>query len=137
MNEPQPPPETRYTAAFERCWKQHSVGVKKTAFKAGEKAGWTDSNWDWLALYLERRHKDDVKWLEGTYIPHLSSIINGERWTDPYKRKSKDRWQRANEETQVETPEEIARKISEQQARFEEARKQNEKIRELRARGLA
>jgi len=38
---PTPPPETRYSAAFERCWKTHPVGTKKTAFKAGEKAGWS------------------------------------------------------------------------------------------------
>ena len=112
MSDLQPPPETKYSAAFERCWKEHRVGTKKTAWKAGEKAEWTDGNWEWLARYLEGRHKDDQKWLEGTYIPHLSSIVNGERWTDPYKRRTVDRWQKANDTEFTETPEEAAAKIA-------------------------
>ena len=83
---PTPPPQTKYSQAFEKCWKQHSVGTKKSAYNAGIKAGWSDGNWAWLERYLEERHRLDAKWLEGTYIPHLTSIINGERWDDPYAR---------------------------------------------------
>lgn len=86
MTEPQQPPVTQYSRAFETCWSQHEVGTKKTAWNAGKKAGWTDANWLWLAAYLERRHKEDVKWREGKYVPHLSTLINQERWTDVYKK---------------------------------------------------
>jgi hypothetical protein len=96
--EPKEPPTTSYTPAFERCWRAHPVGVKKTAWKAGIKNEWSSQNWDWLANYLEKRHKEDVKWIEGTYVPHLSSIINGERWTDPYQKVKRDRYERANDE---------------------------------------
>ena len=83
---PQEPPSTQYSPAFEACWKSHPVGTKKTAWKAGEKNEWSDANWVWLERYLVKRWKEDAKWNEGTYIPHLSSIINGERWTDSYKK---------------------------------------------------
>lgn len=96
--EPKEPPTTSYSPAFERCWKVHSVGTKKTAWQAGVKNQWDSSNWEWLTNYLERRHKEDVKWIEGKYVPHLSSIINGERWTDPYQKVKKTRHQQANEE---------------------------------------
>lgn len=87
---PKEPPTTKYSRAFEDCWKVHSVGTKKAAWNAGQKADWDDGNWVWLQRYLEKRHKEDAKWIEGKYVPHLSSIINQERWTDPYPKK-KDR----------------------------------------------
>jgi len=106
---PSPPPETKYSDAFERCWKVHSVGTKKTAYAAGVKAGWSDGNWAWLEQYLEERHRLDAKWLEGTYIPHLSSIINAERWSDPYARVKKGRMTESPQH--VESHEEAMAKI--------------------------
>ena len=81
---PEPPKSTRYSQAFEDCWKVHAVGNKKAAWKAGQKAEFGDANWVWLRNYLEKRWREDAKWAEGTYVPHLSTIINGERWDDPY-----------------------------------------------------
>ena len=95
---PTPPKTTQYSPAFESCWKVHNVGNKKAAWKAGEKAGFTDSNWLWLENYLKKRHQDDLKWKEGKYVPHLSSIINAERWDDPYKRVTRKVAQWSDEE---------------------------------------
>ena len=83
---PEEPPTTNYSLAFEKAWKVHPVGTKKAAWLAGKKAGFTEGNWTWLTNYLEKRHKNDVKWLEGKFVPHLSTFINQERWTDNYKR---------------------------------------------------
>ena len=105
---PTEPPTTKYTPAFESCWRVHRVGSKLKAWKAGEKAGWSDGNWLWLEQYLTKRWKDDAKWIEGKYIPHLASIINGERWTDDYKKISK---RYDNTETPEESHEEALRKI--------------------------
>ena len=132
---PSPPPETKYSDAFERCWKVHSVGTKKTAYAAGVKAGWSAGNWAWLERYLECRHKDDEKWLEGTYIPHLSSIINGERWADSYTRKKVGR--QTVSPDHVESADEIAAKLRAQQDRFAEATAQAETRREMQRKGLA
>ncbi len=101
---PQEPPTTRYSSAFEAAWRAHPVGNKLRAWKAGEKAGWSDGNWKWLEQYLTKRHKEDVKWLEGIYIPHMSSIINGERWTDTYRKKKLDRYDKANQEVEASVP---------------------------------
>ena len=94
---PEPPPTTKYSQAFENCWKEHRVGTKLTAWKAGEKKGFTDSNWAWLENYLRGRHKDDKKWIEGTYIPMLSTLINQERWTDNYQKMNRPAWDRQEE----------------------------------------
>ncbi len=96
--EPQEPESTRYTAAFEACWSVHRYGTKLTAWKAGVKKEWTPGNWLWLQEYLEKRHKLDLKWIEGKYIPHLSSIINGERWHDSYQKKKQDRYDAATQD---------------------------------------
>lgn len=94
--QPRPPKSTDYSRGFEDCWAVHRVGNKKSAWKAGEKAGFDESQWLWLQNYLERRWKEDVLWVKGArdpktgevkkYIPHLSSIINQERWDDPYEK---------------------------------------------------
>ena len=115
---PTPPRSTNYSEAFEKCWKVHAVGNKKAAWKAGEKAGFTEANWIWLRDYLERRHKDDAKWIEGKYVPHMSSIINGERWDDPYKKVSRKRAEWSDAEFQ-ESHEEAERKIAAAQAQRE------------------
>ena len=96
--EPQEPESTRYTAAFEACWSVHRYGTKLTAWKAGVKKEFTPANWLWPQEYLEKRHKLDLKWIEGKYIPHLSSIINGERWHDNYPKKKQDRYDAATQE---------------------------------------
>ncbi len=97
---PERPRTSTYTPAFEACWRVHKVGNKKAAYKAGKNAGFRQENWAWLTQYLEQRHKDDAKWIEGKYIPHLSSIINQERWDDPYEKVKPqvDRYDKANDE---------------------------------------
>lgn len=117
---PTPPKTTKYSSAFESCWKVHSIGNKKSAWKAGIKAEFTDSTWAWLENYLIARHKDDAKWIEGKYVPHLSSIINAERWDDRYKRVNRARVQWSDDEFK-ETPEEAAAKI-----KMDEARRQRD-----------
>ena len=91
---PVPPPSTKYSQAFEECWKVHRVGDKKKAWKAGLKAGWNDGNWIWLRNYLEKRHREDAKWKEG-YVLHLATIVNGERWFDEYPKIKGDRYDQA------------------------------------------
>jgi hypothetical protein len=95
-----PPKSTQYSIAFERCWSVHRVGNKKAAWKAGNNSNFTDSTWLWLEEYLTHRWKNDERWLEGKYVPHLSSIINQERWDDPYKKVQvhRDRYDKANEQ---------------------------------------
>lgn len=95
-----PPKSPKYSIAFERCWAIHRVGNKKAAWKAGNNAGFTDSTWLWLEEYLTQRWKNDERWLEGKYVPHLSSIINQARWDDPYKKVQihRDRYDKANEQ---------------------------------------
>ena len=95
------PKSTKYSDAFEATWKAHPHGVKKAAFKAG--AAFSESEWLGLQHYLEKRHTADLKWLEGTYVPHLSTFINQERWTDEYEKKwtvkrREDKYDRANAE---------------------------------------
>ena len=75
-----------YPADFEEIWKRHPVGVKKLGYDAWRKLKLTPAENVELCEYLERRHRDDVKWLEGTFVPHLSSFLNGRRWEDDYKR---------------------------------------------------
>ena len=116
---PQEPPTTAYSPAFEQCWRVHKVGNKKAAYKAGEKARWTDANWVWLERYLTKRWKEDAKWLEGKYVPHLSSIINQERWTDVYPRK-KDPGSGLKVAVVEETHEEAMRKIAIAQAGYKQ-----------------
>ena len=119
---PTEPPSTAYTIAFERCWKVHPKGVKKAAWNAGQKAGWHDGNWRWLEDYLTRRHKDDQKWREGKYIPHLSTFINQERWTDHYRKVGAGR--RGGAQVAIESHEEALAKIKADAAR--RAREQQE-----------
>lgn len=121
---PEPPTTTQYTKAFESCWKVHRVGNKKKAFNAGTKAGFTDAQWLWLENYLKKRHKDDARWIEGRYVPHLSTIINEERWDDAYVRvRGRSGF---SDEGFSETPEQAQQKIAAAQAAFERAAEQRE-----------
>ena len=77
-----------YPREFERVWQEHRFGAKYEGFKAWKKEGFdknAEEN-DWLVNYLTRRHKEDVRWLEGKYVPHLSSFINQRRWEDAYQK---------------------------------------------------
>lgn len=75
-----------YPADFLAIWSEHPVGVKKLGYEAWLKLKLTDEENAELVAYLAQRHRDDVKWLEGTYVPHLSTFLNGRRWEDDYKR---------------------------------------------------
>lgn len=75
-----------YPEQFEAIWRAHPVGVKKLGYDAWKKLKLSDSENAELVDYLNQRHRDDVKWLEGTFVPHLSSFLNGRRWEDEYKR---------------------------------------------------
>lgn len=125
------PPTTQYSDQFEKLWKDEinrrkdkaTLGNKKAAWKAGQKAEWTEENWAWLNEYLAKRHEEDVKWIAGVYVPHVSSIINQERWTDVYEKAKRhiDRYDNANKRQFAETHEEALKKIAEQQRKYEEA----------------
>ncbi len=75
-----------YPREFDRLWRSHKVGVKFNAYKAWLKLGLDKDHVenDWLINYLDKRHKEDAKWVEGKYVPHLSSFLNGRRWEDEY-----------------------------------------------------
>jgi hypothetical protein len=74
-----------YPQEFERLWKAHPVGVKKPAFDAWKKLKLTADENAELLTHLQRRHKADVKWIEGKYVPHLSTFLTQRRWEDEYK----------------------------------------------------
>ena len=86
-----------YPREFERVWNEHPVGVKKAAFDAWKKQKFTAEENDELILYLHRRHKDDRKWVERKYVPHLASFLNQRRWEDDYERVKKH-WTQARRE---------------------------------------
>lgn len=105
------PLRNNYTADFERFWaaypRQGKVS-KGAAFKAFEKLKLTSEEVDELVLYLERRKRDDVKWVEGKYIPHATSFLNQHRWEDEYQRIRQHWTQR--EKPQQAKPEEVVRR---------------------------
>jgi hypothetical protein len=75
-----------YPPEFEALWQAHPVGVKKLGYDAWRKLKLdADENAELLA-HLKQRHRDDEKWLAGTYVPHLSTFLNGRRWEDEYKK---------------------------------------------------
>ena len=74
----------QYPSWFENLWAAHPVGVKRLAFKAAEKLDLTEEDKEYLVSYLKKRHKEDKKWIEGTYVPHLSTFLNQARWEDGY-----------------------------------------------------
>ena len=75
-----------YPADFELIWQVHPVGIKKLGFDAWRKLKLTEAENAELIAHLVQRHKDDVKWLEGKYVCHLSSFLNSRRWEDEYKK---------------------------------------------------
>jgi hypothetical protein len=89
-----------YPRDFDRIWSEHPVGVKKAAFDAWTKQKFTPDENAELIMYLRRRHKDDRKWVEGKYIPHLATFLNQRRWEDDYE-KVKKHWTQARREEQV------------------------------------
>ena len=75
-----------YPEDFEALWRAHPVGVKKLGYDAWKKLKLDASENSELVAHLVQRHKDDAKWLEGTFVPHLSSFLTGRRWEDEYKK---------------------------------------------------
>jgi len=75
-----------YPQEFERLWKAHPVGVKKPAFDAWRKLKLTSEETRELTEYLIARHRDDRKWIEGVFVPHLTTFLNQRRWEDEYER---------------------------------------------------
>jgi hypothetical protein len=77
----------KYPEGFERFWREYPLKVNKgSAFKAWEKLKLSSEDVDELVLHLHKRKKDDAKWLEGKFIPHASSFLNGHRWEDEYQK---------------------------------------------------
>lgn len=74
-----------YPPEFERLWKAHPVGVKKPAYDAWKKLRLTADETLELVAHLDRRHREDAKWIEGKYVPHLATFLNQRRWEDDYK----------------------------------------------------
>jgi len=76
-----------YPYDFQRLWSAYPLKVGKgAALRAFEKLKPDSEDVDELILHLEERKKYDAKWVEGKYIPHLSSWLNGHRWEDEYQR---------------------------------------------------
>lgn len=78
-----------YSSVFERFWSAYPAQgrvSKGTAYRAFQKLKFTDEEANELVLYLEGRKKNDQKWVEGKYIPHATSFLNGHRWLDDYPR---------------------------------------------------
>jgi len=83
------PLKQTYSYEFERFWKSYPRKVNKgQAWKAFEKMKFTALDVDELVAHLEERKKFDAKWLEGKFVPHAASFINGHRWEDEYQRVS-------------------------------------------------
>lgn len=81
-----------YGYDFERFWKSYPRKVNKgQAYKAFQKLKLSTKDVDELVMHLERRKKDDAKWVEGKFIPHAASFLNGHRWLDDYE-KVKRHW---------------------------------------------
>lgn len=75
-----------YPPDFEALWQAHPVGVKKLGYDAWKKLRLDPAENQELLDHLVQRHKDDEKFLEGKFVPHLSSFLNGRRWEDQYKK---------------------------------------------------
>lgn len=76
-----------YGYDFERFWKVYPVKVNKgTAFKAFQKLKLSSEDVDELIAHLEERKKKDAKWVEGKYVPHCATFLNGHRWEDEYQK---------------------------------------------------
>jgi hypothetical protein len=74
-----------YPYDFQRLWKAYPLKVNKgAALRAFEKLKPNTEDVDSLIEHLEERKRLDAKWIEGKYIPHLSSWLNGHRWEDAY-----------------------------------------------------
>jgi hypothetical protein len=80
-----------YPDQFMAIWQAHPVGVKKLGYDAWKKLKLTADENAELVEYLVNRHRDDAKWLQGTYVPHLSTFLNSRRWEDEYERARKPR----------------------------------------------
>ena len=103
---PQKPSGLRFTYPhrFEQLWAAYpktKSGSKWTAFEAWWQLDLTEDEALELIAHVERRCKDDAKWLEGKYVPMLSTFLNQRRWDDDYAKvqhRAKSRIEQANEE---------------------------------------
>jgi len=76
-----------YSHDFERFWREYPRKVNKgAAWKAWQRLKLSSEDVDELVLHLERRKREDAKWIEGKFIPHAASFLNGQRWEDEYER---------------------------------------------------
>ena len=75
-----------YPEEYEQLWRAHPVGVKKLGYDAWRKLKLTAEENEELVAYLTQRHRDDAKWREGVYVPHLATFLNQRRWEDTYQK---------------------------------------------------
>jgi hypothetical protein len=95
-----------YPAGFQRLWGVHPVGNKKLAYDQYVKLKLNDGEVEELAVYLEKRHKDDKMWLEGK-VHHLRTVLSQRKWEENYEKKFTQRTPAAHREFEPE--ESIAR----------------------------
>ena len=74
-----------YSAAFERLWNCHPVGVKKLAHDQFQLLKITDEDLDNVILpYLEERKRLDKRWVQNGTVHHLRTILSQRHWENPY-----------------------------------------------------
>ena len=80
------PIRKEYPRAFEKLWRAYPRNeAKGAAFKAFEKLDPTDEDLEFLINHIELRKRRDARWIEGRYVPHLSTWLNQARWDDEYQ----------------------------------------------------
>lgn len=107
-----------YGPKFEAFWKAYPRKVNKgAAFKAFEKLKLSSDEVDELVWHIERRKRDDAKWIEGKFIPHAASFLNGHRWLDDYEKVRQHWTQRQPQQSEPEpepryaSPETVQREL--------------------------
>lgn len=76
-----------YGYDFERFWREYPKKVGKgDAYRAFKQLKLSTEDVDELVLHLVKRKKEDVKWIEGRYVPNPATFLRQHRWEDAYQR---------------------------------------------------
>jgi len=76
-----------YGYDFERFWREYPKKVGKgDAHRAFKQLKLSTEDVNELVLHLERRKREDAKWIEGKYIPNPGTFLRQHRWEDDYPR---------------------------------------------------
>jgi hypothetical protein len=136
-----------YPPDFERLyrvWPSYPKGrtkkhlAAKAFAKAKKEFELTPSDIDEMVLLIDRMKKDRKSWQRGNkFGPQgLQVWLNQAGWQDDYEKVNRVHYEKASVESQPETAEQIAKKLAEQNARFEQARQQAELREEMKRLGI-